>query len=171
MEITAPPCKRRVAAGHISSLPDELLSQVLRLLPFSAKAAAHSVSKRWNSVLRHPTLPDLWNECELDLSAHALSLSRDKELWQTVNWLARRAYGIRLLVIVSTAWASNLHYNLPSASVTESGYFFKQQLPYLLGQLHFKGINLRLSFTTGVLLDTEKACFMACGMLLCATTS
>ena len=150
MEITAPPFKRSVATGHISALPDELLSQVLKLLPFSTKAAAHSVSKRWNSVLRHPIIADLWNECELDLSGHALSLPRDKELWQTVSWLARRAYGITLLVIVSTAWANKVQ----NLAFTEAGYFYKQQLPYLLGQLHFKGINLRLSFTTGVLPHT-----------------
>lgn len=142
MDITALP-KRSLAAGHISSLPDELLSQVLKLLPFSTKAAAHGVSKRWNSILRHPIIPHLWNECELDLGRLPLDFNRDKELWQTADWLARRAYGIRLLVIVSTAWRSQ------DNVLTESGYFYKQQLPYLLGQLQYRGINLRLSFSTG----------------------
>ena len=146
MEATAASFKRSVVAGHISSLPDELLSQVLKLLPFSTKAAAHSVSKRWCNVLRQPIIPDLWYECELDLGEQGLDLQRDKELWQTVDWLARRAYGITLLVIVSAAWRRDLNHNV----FTESGYFYKQQLPYLLGQLHFKGIDLRLSFSTGV---------------------
>ena len=146
MEANAASSKRGVVAGHISSLPDELLSQVLKLLPFSTKAAAHSVSKRWNNVLRQPIIPDLWYECELDLGEQGLDLQRDKELWQTVDWLARRAYGITLLVIVSAAWRRDLNHNV----FTESGYFYKQQLPYLLGQLHFKGIDLRLSFSTGV---------------------
>lgn len=137
------PCSKRAGAGHINSLPDELLSQVLKLLPFPIKAAAHTVSQRWNHVLRQPIISDLWSECELDLGAQPVDLRRDKELWQTAGWLARRAYGIKLLVILTAAWRGG------DSMLTESGYFFRQQLPYLLGQLHYKGIQLKLSFSTG----------------------
>lgn len=72
--------KRYVGPGHVNALPDEVLSHILRLLPFSAKAAAHSVSKRWR-VLRHPLIADLWEDCELDLTADALTADRERELW------------------------------------------------------------------------------------------
>lgn len=73
--------KRYAGPGHVNALPDEVLSHILRLLPFSVKAAAHSVSKRWNRVLRHPLIADLWEDCELDLTASALTADRERELW------------------------------------------------------------------------------------------
>ena len=76
---------RNAAPGHINALPDELLSHVLQLLPFSTKAAAHSVSKRWNKVLRHPLITDLWQGCELDLTASAVTADRERELWSIAD--------------------------------------------------------------------------------------
>ena len=138
--------KRCAGPGHVTALPDELLSQVLRLLPFATKAAAHSVSKRWNRVLRHPTIANLWEDCELDLTASSLTYQRERELWKIADWLARRAYGIQLLLINSGPWRS-----ATLTEYTESGFFFKQQLPYLMGQLHYKRVCLKLSFwSTGV---------------------
>ena len=138
--------KRCAGSGHVTALPDDLLSQVLRLLPFATKAAAHSVSKRWNRVLRHPIIANLWEDCELDLSACSLTYQRERELWKIADWLARRAYGIQLLRINSGPWRS-----ATLTDYTESGFFFKQQLPYLMGQLHYKRVCLKLSFwSTGV---------------------
>ena len=133
--------KRSSGPSHISCLPDELLSQVLRLLPFAAKAAAHSVSKRWNRVLRHPLIPNLWQDCELELTAASLTTQRERELWRIADWLARRAPGIQLLLIHSGPWR-----DANVIPFTESGFFYKQQLPYLLGQLRHKGVQLKLSF-------------------------
>ena len=73
--------ERNAASYYITALPDELLSHVLRLLPFATKAAAHSVSKRWNKVLRHPLIANLWEDCELDLTASAVTADRERELW------------------------------------------------------------------------------------------
>lgn len=133
--------KQCPCAGHMNSLPDELLSQVLRLLPFGTKAAAHSVSKRWNGVLRHPLIPHLWEDCELDLTASSMTTQRERELWRIADWLARRAYGIQLLLINSGPWRDSM-----VTDYTESGFFYKQQLPYLMGQLRHKGVQLKLSF-------------------------
>ncbi len=133
--------KRCARPGHINSLPDELLSQVLRLLPFATKAAAHSVSKRWNRILRHPLIPHLWQDCELDLTASSLTTQRERELWRIADWLARRASGIQLLLINSGPWR-----DANVTDYTESGFFYKQQLPYLMGQLRHKGVQLKLSF-------------------------
>ncbi|KAL0028254.1 hypothetical protein WJX79_004995 [Trebouxia sp. C0005] len=133
--------KRCARPGHINTLPDELLSQVLRLLPFATKAAFHSVSKRWNRILRHPLIPQLWQDIELDLTASSLTTQRERELWRIADWLARRASGIQLLLINSGPWR-----NANVADHTESGCFYKQQLPYLMGQLRHKGVQLKLSF-------------------------
>ncbi len=133
--------KRCAGPGHMNCLPDELLSQVLRLLPFATKAAAHSVSKRWNRILRHPLIPHLWEDCELDLTASSLTSQRERELWRIADWLARRAYGIQLLLINSGPWR-----DANVTDYTESGFFYKQQLPYLMGQLRHKGVQLKLSF-------------------------
>lgn len=134
-------------SGHCSALPDELLSHVLRLLPFATKAAAHSVSKRWNRVLRHPVIANLWEDCELDLTATALTAEREEELWIIAQWLARRAYGIPRLLVSSGSW-----HDSASGYITESGSFYKEQFPYLLGQLRYRKVDLKLSFcSTGVL--------------------
>ena len=77
--------KRYAGPGHINALPDELLSSILRLLPFAQKAAVHSVSRRWNKVLRHPQIADLWEDCELDLTASALTADRERELWTVAD--------------------------------------------------------------------------------------
>ncbi|KAL3143390.1 hypothetical protein ABBQ38_002215 [Trebouxia sp. C0009 RCD-2024] len=128
-------------SGHCSALPDELLSHVLRLLPFATKAAAHSVSKRWNRVLRHPVIANLWEDCELDLTATALTAEREEELWIIAQWLARRAYGIPRLLVSSGSW-----HDSASGYITESGSFYKEQFPYLLGQLRYRKVDLKLSF-------------------------
>ena len=77
--------KRHAGSGHINALPEELLSSILRLLPFAQKAAVHSVSKRWNKVLRYPLIIDLWEDCELDLTASALTEDRERELWTVAD--------------------------------------------------------------------------------------
>ena len=137
--------KRAVGLSHISVLPDELLSQVLTLLPFATKAALHRVCKRWNRILRHPVIPHVYGDCELDLTASSLTPLRERELWRIADWLARRAYGIQLLLINSGPWRGI------SGDVTESGFFYAQQLPYLMGQLRHKEVQLKVSFwSTGL---------------------
>ena len=60
--------------------------------------------------------------------------------------LAHRAFGIELLLINSGPWRDATY---PSS--TESSSFYKQQLPYLMGQLRHKKVELKLSFwSTGV---------------------
>ena len=139
--------KRYTGSGHCNALPDELLSHVLRLLSFATKAAAHSVSKRWNRVLRHPKIVNMWEDCELDLTATAVTAEREDELWVIADWLARRAYGMPRLLISSGSW-----HDAAFHSITESGSFYQQQFPYLLGQLRYRKVELKLSFySTGEL--------------------
>ena len=137
--------KRSFGISHINTLPDELLSQLLSLLPFATKAAVHRVSKRWNSILRSPVISHVYGDCELDLTAASLTPLRERELWRIADWLARRAYGIQLLLINSGPWRGI------SGDVTESGFFYAQQLPYLMGQLRHKQVQLSISFwSTGL---------------------
>jgi len=54
--------QRKQARGDqvISSLPDVLLTHILKLADHKTKLSAHLVCQRWNRLLRQPTCPDLW---------------------------------------------------------------------------------------------------------------
>ena len=92
-------------------------------------------------MLRHPVVANLWEDCELDLTGSSLTTERERELWTVADWLAHRAYGIQLLLINSGPWR-----DATATYYTESGFFYKQQLPYLMGQLRHKKVELKLSF-------------------------
>ena len=81
----------------ISSLPDALLTHILKLADHETRLLAHLVCQRWNRILRQPTCPDLWEPLPvLHLFKYKLTRTGTAQLSRGMAWLATRAAGIAL---------------------------------------------------------------------------
>ena len=133
-------------SGTINSFPDELLCQVLKRLDLATKLQAHTVCHHWNNILSSPCCADLWTEVPRKTMA-GIKLKRQckKDIEQYTQWLADRATGILCAGIATEQWVVE-----PGSSVyTEARFFWEQQLPFLLGYLHYHNKQLDIALTAG----------------------
>ena len=138
--------KRTLQEG-ISTLPDGLLRSVLTPVDFKTKVRGHAVCRKWNQILGDPCDGDLWVEVPaFTLTGDKLSRKTRKKILQYTDWLASRAAGIQLVLLVTQQWQS---VKLTPRKITEARYFMERQLPCLLGQLHLHSKQLNIALTTG----------------------
>jgi len=134
-------------SGGLSTLPNELLSQVLKHLDLSTKLTAHTVCRQWNSVLSEPCCADLWTSVpEERIRAETLKAPREKDLEQYVNWLADRAAGIPDIRMSTDQWKPS---GQSTSKITEARFFIENQLPYLLDYLHRRNKQINIYLLTG----------------------
>ena len=151
---------KRGVSGGISTLPNELLSQVLKQLELSTKLEAHTVCRQWNSVLSEPCGADLWTSVpEERFSAETLTNPRKQDLERYVNWLADRAAGIPRISISTDQWTPVWQ---STSNITEARFFIERQLPYLLGYLHCRNKHININLLTG---DGNTACNPVCSQM------
>jgi len=134
-------------SGGISTLPNELLSQVLKHLDLSTKLKAHTVCRQWNSVLSEPCCADLWTSLPKErIRAETLTDPRKQDLEQYANWLADRAAGIPHVWISTDQWTPS---GQSTSKITEARFFIENQLPYWLGHLHRRNKQVNIYLLTG----------------------
>lgn len=127
------PARKCGVSGGMSSLPTELLSQVLKHLDLSTKLQAHTVCRRWNRVLSEPCCADLWTSVpEEKISAETLKDPRKKDLEQYVNWLADRAAGIPYIRISTDQWTPS---GQSTSKITEARFFYRKSAALFPGLL------------------------------------
>ena len=138
--------KRSLQEG-ISTLPDELLCVILTHVDFDTKVQAHAVCRKWNQILGNPCDRLLWAEIPaFTMTGDKVSPENRQEILQYTDWLAARAAGIQLVLLVTEEWQS---FDLTAQEITEARFFMERQLPYLLGQLHLEAKQLNISLSTG----------------------
>ena len=138
--------KRSLQEG-ISTLPEELLCVILTHVDFDTKVQAHAVCRKWNQILGNPCDRLLWAEVPVfTLTGDKLSRETRQKILQYTDWLASRAAGIQLVLLVTQQWQSVM---LTPGKITEARYFMERRLPCLLGQMHLHSKQLNIALTTG----------------------
>ena len=141
--------RKRVVSetSTITSFPDELLCQVLKRLDLTTKLQAHTVCHQWNNILSDPCCADLWTVFPRNtMAGRKLTTQCQDEIEQYTQWLAARATGVPRANIVTEQWAPP---ELGSSVYTEAQFFVEQQLPFLLGCLHYHTKQLDIALTAG----------------------
>ena len=145
MTLTA--CRNRALQEGIGTLPDELLCGILTHVDFDTKVQAHAVCRKWNQILKNPCDGDIWAEVPaFTMTGDKLSRETRQQILHYTDWLAARASGIQLVLLVTQQWLS---VKLTARKTTRARFFMERQLPNLLGQLHLQAKQLDISLSTG----------------------
>ena len=144
LRMTLTASNKRGLPEDIGTLPEELLRCILTHVDFNTKVQAHAVCRRWNKILRTPCDGDLWAEIPaFTMASNKLSHASREQIVQYTDWLAARAAGIQLALMVTEQWQS------VQLTATEARFFMERQLPCLLGQLQLQSKQLNISLSTG----------------------
>ena len=143
----------------ITSLPDALLTHILKLADHETRLLAHLVCQRWNSILRRPTCPDLWEPLPvLQLFKDKHSPAGTAQLSRGMAWLATRAAGIALAQFrFPGQWMTEtLALEEPRISSVKhkAELVCQQQLPRLIGRLDYRQESIRMAFSCAGMLTT-----------------
>ena len=167
--------QRKQAKGDqvISSLPDVLLTHILKLADHKTRLSAHLVCQRWNRLLWQPTCPDLWEPLPvLHLFKPGLAIAGTAHLSRGMAWLATRAAGIALAhfcfpgqSMIDTLATEEIDID-DSPVVDEAELVCQQQLPRLIGRLDYRQESIRMAFSCA---GMRIKCLFA--FLLCTLTS
>ncbi len=135
-----------------SSLPDALLTHILKLADHETRLSAHLVCQRWTRILRRPTCLDLWEPLPvLHLFKDKLSPAGTAHLSRGMAWLATRAAGIAVAHFCFPGqWMlERLAPEEPGESPVkdEAEHVCQQQLPRLIGRLDYMQESIRMAFS------------------------